>query len=70
MSDDVAAVQTPGFKVGEKKTLDEYHKLGELCLTILNIIGKVWWKNAFGVCMEIQLLEYRCTPTHPHAKSG
>jgi hypothetical protein len=29
MSDDVAAEQTPGFKVGEKKTLDEYHKLGE-----------------------------------------
>ncbi|KAJ9495643.1 rho GDP dissociation inhibitor [Exophiala xenobiotica] len=29
MSDDVAAVQTPGFKVGEKKTLDEYHKLDQ-----------------------------------------
>ncbi len=32
MSDDVAAEQTPGFKVGEKKTLDEYHKLGEFHL--------------------------------------
>jgi len=29
MSDDVAAEQTPGFKVGEKKTLDEYHKLDQ-----------------------------------------
>jgi len=29
MSDDISAEHTPGFKVGEKKTLDEYHKLGE-----------------------------------------
>lgn len=29
MEDDVSADKTPGFKVGEKKTLDEYHKLGE-----------------------------------------
>jgi len=27
MADDLQAEQTPGFKVGEKKTLDEYHKL-------------------------------------------
>jgi hypothetical protein len=30
MADEVAADRTPGFKVGEKKTLDEYHKLGKL----------------------------------------
>lgn len=29
MADDVAADKTPGFKVGEKKTLDEYHTLGK-----------------------------------------
>ncbi len=29
MADDLQAEQTPGFKVGEKKTLDEYHKLGK-----------------------------------------
>jgi hypothetical protein len=29
MADDLKAEQTPGFKVGEKKTIDEYHKLGE-----------------------------------------
>jgi len=27
MADDLQAERTPGFKVGEKKTLDEYHKL-------------------------------------------
>ncbi|KIW64750.1 hypothetical protein PV04_09661 [Phialophora macrospora] len=27
MADDLQAEQTPGFKVGEKKTIDEYHKL-------------------------------------------
>jgi len=29
MADDLKADQTPGFKVGEKKTLDEYHKLDQ-----------------------------------------
>jgi hypothetical protein len=29
MADDLQAEQTPGFKVGEKKTLDEYQKLGK-----------------------------------------
>lgn len=28
MADDIHAEQTPGFKVGEKKTMDEYHQLG------------------------------------------
>lgn len=28
MADELHAEQTPGFKVGEKKTLDEYHQLG------------------------------------------
>jgi Rho GDP-dissociation inhibitor len=27
--DDLAATQTEGFKVGEKKTIDEYNQLGE-----------------------------------------
>jgi hypothetical protein len=27
--DDLTPEQTEGFKVGEKKTLDEYHQLGE-----------------------------------------
>ena len=70
MSDDVAAEQTPGFKVGEKKTLDEYHKLGEFRSTRLNIICKAWWKNAFGLSMDMQLLDYRCTSSPRHAKSG
>jgi len=29
--DDLHAEQTEGFKVGEKKTIDEYQKLGMLC---------------------------------------
>lgn len=29
MADDLQAEQTPGFKVGEKKTMDEYNKLGK-----------------------------------------
>ena len=29
MADDLHAEQTPGFKVGEKKTIDEYQKLGK-----------------------------------------
>lgn len=29
MADELEATKTPGFKVGESKTLDEYHKLGE-----------------------------------------
>ncbi len=29
MADEIHADKTPGFKVGEKKTLEEYHKLGE-----------------------------------------
>jgi len=29
MSEDISADKTPGFKVGEKKTLDEYHKLDQ-----------------------------------------
>lgn len=28
MADDLIVEKTPGFKVGEKKTLDEYQKLG------------------------------------------
>lgn len=28
--DDLTPEQTEGFKVGEKKTIDEYQKLGEL----------------------------------------
>lgn len=33
--DDLAPSQTEGFKVGEKKTLDEYKQLGELDLSHL-----------------------------------
>lgn len=29
MADDLNAEKTPGFKVGEKKTVDEYQKLGK-----------------------------------------
>jgi hypothetical protein len=29
--DDLAAQKTEGFKVGEKKTLQEYQELGKLC---------------------------------------
>jgi hypothetical protein len=32
MADELHADQTPGFKVGEKKTIDEYQKLGESVL--------------------------------------
>lgn len=28
MADDLNVDKTPGFKVGEKKTIDEYQKLG------------------------------------------
>jgi hypothetical protein len=35
MADDLQADQTPGFKVGEKKTLDEYHKLGKAHLGLI-----------------------------------
>jgi len=28
MADDLQAEGTPGFKVGEKKTMEEYQKLG------------------------------------------
>lgn len=28
MAEDLSAERTPGFKVGEKKTVDEYQKLG------------------------------------------
>lgn len=39
--DDVHADQTEGFKVGEKKTLDEYHQLGvySICATSPAWIG-------------------------------
>jgi len=30
-ADELAPEQTEGFKVGEKKTIDEYQKLGESC---------------------------------------
>jgi Rho GDP-dissociation inhibitor len=30
-TDDLAATRTEGFKVGEKKTLEEYNKLGKPC---------------------------------------
>lgn len=33
MAEDLSAERTPGFKVGEKKTIDEYQKLGKLCST-------------------------------------
>lgn len=29
MADHLEAEQTPGFKVGEKKTMEEYQKLGK-----------------------------------------
>ena len=29
MADELSAETTPGFKVGEKKTIDEYQKLGK-----------------------------------------
>ena len=35
MADDLHAEQTPGFKVGEKKTMDEYHQLGMFVFMLL-----------------------------------
>ncbi len=29
MAEDLSAEKTPGFKVGEKKTIDEYQNLGK-----------------------------------------
>lgn len=31
--DDLVASKTEGYKAGEKKTLDEYHKLGKQSFT-------------------------------------
>jgi hypothetical protein len=39
MADDLAADKTPGFKVGEKKTIDEYQKLGESVTVSLYATG-------------------------------
>jgi hypothetical protein len=39
MADDLAADKTPGFKVGEKKTIDEYQKLGESISMSVHAIG-------------------------------
>jgi len=36
--DDLAASKTQGFKVGEKKTLQEYQELGESFPSMLNYI--------------------------------
>jgi len=35
MADEASAERTPGFKVGEKKTLDEYQKLGKFTSKML-----------------------------------
>ena len=43
MADDLEASKTPGFKVGDKKTLDEYQKLGEsLTEAALHLIDCHW----------------------------
>jgi hypothetical protein len=34
-NDDLLPEQTEGFKVGEKKTLDEYHKMGTSCSLLM-----------------------------------
>ena len=34
MAEDLSADKTPGFKVGEKKTIDEYQKLGEFYIEV------------------------------------
>jgi hypothetical protein len=37
--DELKAERTEGFKVGEKKTLDEYLKLGMLTKSILHVLA-------------------------------
>lgn len=37
MADEVQADRTPGFKVGEKKTLEDYHKLGEFMPLLISL---------------------------------
>lgn len=41
MADDLRAEQTPGFRVGEKKTLDEYNKLGRQYLTHVRLKDEI-----------------------------
>lgn len=57
MADDVAADKTPGFKVGEKKTLDEYHTLGkshfDFCIYLL---GRWEHYDALCQCTRVVLL--------------
>lgn len=44
--DDLAPTETEGFKVGEKKTVEEYQKLGELqlnsCTVVLPSVERRW----------------------------
>jgi len=41
--DELKPDQTEGFKVGEKKTIDEYHKLGTLVSALLQFAS-------FSIC--------------------
>ena len=46
MEDDLAPSKTDGFKVGEKKTIDEYQKLGASDLTILPLVQNYFANRA------------------------
>jgi hypothetical protein len=49
---DLLPDQTEGFKVGEKKTMDEYHQLGmwQPTLSLLFPIVLHRWGISFGIC--------------------
>lgn len=71
--DDLAATKTEGFKVGEKKTLQEYQELGEFSLFLVDrsinqsMIYNRPITGLFVCCMlhAAPLLTYYNTPSNP-----
>lgn len=46
--DELVPEQTEGFKVGEKKTIDEYHKLGKTLLCCLHVCPWMFLQETRG----------------------
>lgn len=62
--EDLAASKTDGFKVGEKKTVEEYAKLGKLSCFVRTIPWSISWS-----CVEdaINLLNLTFIPNSEEA---
>lgn len=56
--EDLAATKTDGFKVGEKKTVEEYAKLGKLSLCCVGSTVQLSVTTGNALCLVILILQF------------